>query len=357
MPDRCKNCGAELFQGARFCRFCGRQTGQLLDEDLPTQIMPDATTRYSPHNTSPVYREPVTHAPVPFSPVPKRSRSGFAWIMTFIAIALFGAMFLGILFMARSFRRDSERPARPPTRAEFTSGEVVLGDDGAEVSSRETIINKTVKIDPAATFSLKNMKGDITIEAWDEPDAEIKVIKRGGREQDRKAAQVLLRTPAGKLELRSAPSRGNVEVNYEVKVPRRLRRIEIESIESELRVTGFAGAISAKIQNGSIELDGVSGSVMTEITNGETRAVFADVTRGERLVFKSVNGDIEVSFKKPVDLDVRAETTVGQIRADDELGLDISIENFVGRRARGQLGAGGQPLEISAVRGDIRLGR
>src|SRR5215471_5891088 len=39
MAHNCRNCGAEIFTGQRFCRSCGRPTGEFLQEDPPTQMM------------------------------------------------------------------------------------------------------------------------------------------------------------------------------------------------------------------------------------------------------------------------------------------------------------------------------
>lgn len=354
MAERCINCGGELFPGAKFCRFCGRQSGQIPSEDLPTRIMPDAGTREARIQTSPIHGPRVTHAPAQFPPAAERGRSSLPWVITFIAIGVFAVMFLGLLFLARSFRRE---PApRPQLAGVSAPGEAVLGEEGADASDRETVIKRTFKVDPDGTFSLKNMRGDITVEGWDAPDAQVTIIKRGGQ-AERRATRVMASNSGGNLAFRTAPGRPGVAVDFEVRVPRGLRQIEVESVQSDLRVADFSGAIMATIQNGSIELKDVSGSARTQMIKGETKVAFKSVSSGERSTLGSTNGDIEVSFEGQVDLDVNAETTFGRISADEEFGLDLRIRNVVGQHARGKVGAGGQLLEIRTVRGDIRLVR
>lgn len=355
MADKCINCGGDLFPGAKFCRFCGRQTGRLLSEDLPTRIMPDAGTRESRTHTSPIQTPAVTYAPDRFPAAPAQRRSPVAWVITLIAIAVFGAMFLGFLFVAKSLRRE---PPRAPAHVLDASREVVLGEEGAEVPGRETVITRNFKIDPDGVLLVKNVRGDIRVEGWDDANVEVRIVKGGGGEADRRATRVIASVSGGNLAFHTATARGpGVEVVFEMKVPRGLHQLKIESAQSDLRVADFAGSIVATIADGSIELEDLSGSAQTEITNGETKVAFKSVTPGERLVFKSVNGNIEVAFEAPVDLDVDAETTLGRITADEELGLDLGNRNFVGQRARGKMGAGGQPLEIKTVHGNIRLVR
>src|SRR5262245_17720035 len=125
MADNCKECGAEIFAGQRFCRMCGRATGDLPDEHAPTQNMPPpdqgpypgwqgpprqgpaATAPAQRPDTAPVYpaQQPYYQAgyqpQVPMYPPPP-AKSGFrvGWIFAFIGIGLFGAIIFAVLLFA-----------------------------------------------------------------------------------------------------------------------------------------------------------------------------------------------------------------------------------------------------------------
>jgi DUF4097 and DUF4098 domain-containing protein YvlB len=412
MATQCENCGKELFAGQRFCRYCGKPSGQFQEENIPTQMMtpetdPRASRRQAdtaPHSrprTEPVYapppssyyQPPVGQPPMPQAPpyTPPRSRSTWGWIVALVAIGLFGAMFLGFLLVGRevSNRVRTGRTTAPAVVAE--PGENPLGEEGASVSSRETTITRTFPLTDAARFSINNPNGEITVEGWDQPQAEVRVIKRGGSRATRRNTEIYYSSSDGNLKFRTGtiPSRG-VEVRYEVRLPRTLRLVTIESASGNVKlsdlnsavsintasgdiqlsdITGeitlnaasgdlalsdIKGKISANTASGAIEADNITGAVRAKAASGNIKVVFESVIPGEPLEFSTATGDVDIEFKSNIDADLDIETIRGDIAVDDKYEVNIE-KQIVGQRAQGRVGKGGQRLKINTVNGDITV--
>ncbi|MEK6285403.1 MAG: DUF4097 family beta strand repeat-containing protein [Acidobacteriota bacterium] len=380
MAENCKNCGLELFVGQRFCRACGASTEELSDEHAPTRRMPPqpedwgarsaaSTAPTSRPETSPVY-DPVGYQPMapamhpqafpPYTPPPARSRVG--WIIAFIGIGLFVAVVFAVMMVARFGRRQlGSIPDRPPSIPAVPQGdEKVLSETNADqvVSyGNETTLVKTFPLRDGARFSIKNVNGSISVEGWDQPKAEVKVIKRGA---DR-GAQVFFTSSANSVTLRTGVpggnggNGGNQDIRYEVKLPREMGRVQLSSVNGSIKLSEVTGQISAESANGNIELTDVVGVSKVQTTNGKIIAVLQEATN-DPMEFTAVNGKIDLTIKSDFDANLEASTVHGGIDIDDEFGIQVQRQ-VVGQRASGQIGSGGPPLKLTTVNGSIKLAK
>src|SRR5262249_31169165 len=245
----CENCGSELIAGQKFCRSCGTPTGNLSEEQASTRMMPppptEAATRGLPNtaptskpNPNPVYTPPAYYQPQapPMYPAqqmpqyaPTPSRSPWVGIISVIGVFVL-AILLAIGFIVNRVQKAAEKirdaatsiPQQPPQPP--LPGEQVLSEDNGEnvsISPQENTFKKTFPVTDTLAFSLANVNGDITVESWDKPQAEVKIIKRGGSQQDRKSNEVRYTNSKGTLTFRTAQNQGSrgVEVRYEIKLP------------------------------------------------------------------------------------------------------------------------------------------
>jgi hypothetical protein len=374
MAENCKNCGLELFAAQRFCRSCGAPTEQLSEEQVPTRMMPPqpegwgarsgaSTAPTSRPETTPVYDPSAGYQPTvpPSYPsvvppyAPPRSRSPLGWIIAFIGTGLFVVVVLAVMFIARAGRRavgDFHAPS-PPREMAQQPGETPLNEANADqvlVSGNETTLIKTFALDEDAKFSIKNVSGSIVVEGWDQPKAEVKVIRQG---PDR-GGQVFFTSTSGNLSLRTAqPGRASQDVRYEVKLPREMGRVTLNSLNGSIKLTGVSGQIFAEGTNGSIELTDVTGVSKVQTVNGKIKAVLQEASDGP-MEFTAANGSIDLTIKSDFDADLEASTVRGGINIDDQFGITVQKE-MVGQRARGQIGSGGEPLRISTVNGSMSI--
>jgi hypothetical protein len=391
MAEHCKNCGTELLAGQRFCRICGAPISEAQREELPTKVFQGERQKSesAPANTAPQsarpgtdpfspYRQgtaPQTPAPqpqyttplyLPPDPAPSGSRNAIFIIIGLFSVALLAAILLAWNFShsrrttPRAPQAESGIPALPeqppPPGAPPAAGSSLLDESDAVEKDHETTITKTYPLGNSATFSIKGVNGNVQIEGWDESEAEVTVIKRGGSIEDRKAVQVKSSHSDNLLSFETLPmGGGDVDIRYEVKLPRGLRQVEIKTVNAGVKVTDMAGAVEVKAQNASVELEDVSGASVIKLVNGRIKASYDDKLVGQQEL-STVNGKIEVELDDAIDANIDAHTVSGTIELDGDFGFKVE-KKIVGQEAAGAVGRGGQPISIKTVNGPIVIAR
>jgi hypothetical protein len=390
MAERCNSCGAELFTGQQFCRACGTPTRQISSEELPTQMLPPGGQEQQQHPpaqtplaTSPLpgrdtsdpvygaadysrYQPPLAPqrvtAPVVAPPARRRSH---AWLYAVLGLLLFFAgasVVAGLFFMNRQAQRVTKTIVRPNVKMPMPpmppGHPMDMGAEGAEISGEQSIITKTYPLAKDGSFSLRNFSGDITVEGWDEQQAEVKIIKRGGGDAKRAAVHVVHEEDANRLAFNSTPEKmggGAREVQYVVKLPRNLRELEIVSINSNVELSAVHSAsISINLQRGNIELEDVSGTINSRTTKGNTTVVLAEAAKGAPQVFNGIHGNIELELSPGTNAELKAETVDGDIEIDEDLQIKVE-QRVMGQQAVGRVGTGGQPIVVKVVSGNIKI--
>jgi hypothetical protein len=234
-----------------------------------------------------------------------------------------------------------------------------MGRGGTEVSGEQSVTTKTYPLGKNGSFSLRNFSGDITIEGWDEQQAEVKIIQRGGGGDAKRAAvHVIHEEGANRLAFNSTPQKtggSTREVEYIVKLPRNLRELEIVSINSNVDLAGVHSAsISINVQRGNIELEDVSGTVNSRTTKGNTTVALAEGAPGAPHVFNGIHGNVELELAPGTNAELKAETVDGNIDIDEDLGVKV-VPRMMGQQAVGRVGTGGQPIVVKVASGNIKI--
>src|SRR4030095_8020928 len=259
--------------------------------------------------------------PPPYAP--PRRRSPVGWILAFIGMGLFVLVVVAVMMMARVGRKrfEGEGSSGGATTVTARPGERVLDEsiaDSVSTLGSETVLTKAFALGDDAKLSLKNVNGNITISAWDKPNAEVKVIKRAGSER---SAQAFFTNNGGNLSVRTQ-SRGNQDIRLEVKVPRALGRIDVSSTNGEIKLSDVKGEILVDGTNGVIQLIDVVGVSKVRTTNGTIKATLLEASdRG--MEFESVNGSIALSVPPGFEADLDASTLHGSITLDPTMGVQV----------------------------------
>lgn len=224
--------------------------------------------------------------------------------------------------------------------------------DQATVSGGYTSTTKSFSLVAGSKFSIKNVSGSITVETWDQPKAEVRVVKRG---PDR-GTQIFFTNSANSLSIRTGVSGNNgQDVRYEIKLPRDMDRIDLKSVNGSVKLSNATGQIFVESANGSIELNDVVGVSKVQTVNGKINATLAGASDGP-MEFVTANGRIDVTIKGDFDAELDASTIHGGINIDGQLGIPVQ-KQMVGQHARGQIGSGGPQLKLTATNGSVKLSR
>jgi hypothetical protein len=386
MADPCKNCGSELFAGQRFCRACGNPTDTLDAGEAVTQQFTDgpapgeATTRHmSPPddwgarsvahtapqarpNTNPVGRPPDTYQPpqayqapptsyqmpppppvwqaAQYAPQAAPSRSGAPWA---IVLAIILALMLGAMIAGRAIYNNIKR--RIPAIQQ-------------QQQQQQTVASTDKKVFPLAnnaTVTIKTTNGSIKVEGWDEPRAEVQIIKKVIGD----GPSVTVRSDNDKSLYLEAPGDGRGgQVSFEVKLPRQLGVVSFNSTNGTITVSDVAGQLTIETTNGKIKLDDVSGIDRAKTTNGGIEATIGQTTNNRPMTFETTNGGIDLQLQDDFNGTLDASAMHGGIKVDDAFeGVKVEKVFPTGQRANGVIGSGGPTLTLRTINGGIRVSK
>lgn len=295
--------------------------------------------------TNPVYAPPSyyqpTVPPLPMQPMPPytppRSRS-WVPILVLILALLLGGGFLAVRSIIRNIGTQLRYPV-PDTARQITSTD-----------------RQTYALNKGAAVTVTTLNGTINIEAWDQPQAEVKIIKRGKSEADIQGATVTTNSDKDNLSLDASQSR-NVQISFEIRLPRSLGAVKFTSINGAINVSDIAGNIIIEATNGAITLDNVSGIEHIKTLNGAIEADLNSMPKDRPMKIEATNGQIELSLNPDFNATLEASTVHGSIDIDDELNIPVQKSRPFGQRASGPIGKGGPSLTVTTVNGGISVSR
>lgn len=353
MTEQCRKCGSELFYGQKFCRGCGQPSDDL-QERTPTRIMPPSpetwqsrsagNTAPTPRSeTNPVYAPPRFYEPtVPMQPFqhvppapPKPSRSPWILILVLIAALIIGGAIAGGRFIVRNIR-DAISQAN-------------------DVERVDTATYPLNQLNAAVTF--KTYNGSITVETWDQPQAEVRTIRRGNTNEAVESIPIDVVNNAGNLTIEAREPQGNTSVELRVKLPRTVGTLSLVTINGNVRISDINGGVEAETVNGNIVLSDVSGAARAVTVNGNVKGELGTIAAERPVEFSTTHGNIDIEFQADVNANFRASTNSGSIRVDDAFpGVQVTRSRG-SARASGRIGSGGQDLILSTTNGNITVRR
>jgi hypothetical protein len=293
-----------------------------------------------------------------------QSGSSRKWIYVLACLGIIGFIFISLLIFASHTPQTPrvvikkplpQQPPLPPSSSMGQPGALPLDEGDADVTDSKTVIVKTYTLHAGAAVSLKNVSGDIKVEGWDEDQAEVKIIKHGGSPQDRDAVRIIQTSAPNRLSLETPlVSDSNVEVQYELKLPRGIAAVAISSLNSDIKLSEINGSVAIDVQKGSIELQEIGGAIKAKTIKGDIKAELAGTKQRGSQEFSTVKGNIELQFDGEVNADIKAETMDGKIELDDDFNLKVDKQP-VGQHVAGRIGAGGEALLAKTVNGNIKL--
>ena len=256
--------------------------------------------------------------------------------------------------------------------------------------------NQTYQLAPGARVEVSSISGSVKISNSETGTAEVQIIRTARTRADLEYYKIEVQQTGNSLVVRGGihepdERRNNIQVNHQVilKLPRRID-LSVSSISGSVRVGDVDGPVqassisgSANIGNvaGKLRLSSVSGSVevgnvgadarvnsvsgnvglgqvndsldVSSVSGGVKATLISLSPRGIHI--KSVSGSVEIGFMSDVNADFNAENISGQVYLNVPNVSRESEEKSTTVRAR--IGAGGTPITISSVSGNIRLTR
>ena len=257
-------------------------------------------------------------------------------------------------------------------------------------------INATYQLAPGAQVEVSSIRGPVEIVNSDTGMAEVQIIRTARTRADLEYHKIEVQHAGNSLVVRGVQEpegrrRDNIRVNHHVllKLPRHIDLsvnsvsgwIKVGDVDGEIHVNSISGSttignVGGKLQvssvSGSLEvgnvgeearLNSISGKVRLGKVNGYLNVSSVSGSLNAALVslspqgihINSVSGSVEIAFNSEVNADFTSESVTGEVFLEVPNVIRESEEKSSNIRAR--IGAGGTPITISSISGNIRLRR
>lgn len=216
---------------------------------------------------------------------------------------------------------------------------------------------QTYPLNADGTVHLENVNGDIDIVAWDKNEVSLDAEKKGKTNDDLAKIALEIDSTPSRLRIKTKHAKtgwfGNINasVRYRLMVPAGARLAKIDTVNSDITVTGVRGPVNLDIVNGSITATGLAANARLDSVNGSLRAEFASLAGVTEVKLDSVNGSASLTLPKDAGARIDADTVNGRISVDQAVKL-----GKVGRRTfSSQIGSGGPAISLETVNGSISI--
>jgi DUF4097 and DUF4098 domain-containing protein YvlB len=255
-------------------------------------------------------------------------------------------------------------------------------------------INQTYQLAPGANVEVSSIRGPVEIVTADTATAEVQIIRTARNRADLEYHKVEVEQTSNSLVVRGVQEpdqrqRQNIQVNHHVilKLPRRIDlsvksisgplkagdvdgQTHVASISGPVNIGNVGGKLQVNSVSGNLEvgnvgaearLNSISGNVRLRQVNGSLDVLSVSGGVNAALVslnpqgihIKSVSGSIEIGFKTEVNADFTANGISGEVYLDvPQVTRDSEVRS---PNVRARIGAGGTPITITSVSGNIRL--
>lgn len=277
------------------------------------------------------------------------------------------------------------------SRADFTAASAQRGD----FKEREEF-NQTYELAQGALVEVSSIRGGVEIVTGNTLMAEVKIIRTARTRADLEYHKIEVKLSGKGLVVRGVQEperrqRENVQVNHQVilTLPRRVDlsvhsisgplkvgdvdgqvqassisgsanignvsgKVDVKSISGSFEVGNVGGEARVSSVSGSLHLGQVNGSLEVSSVSGSLNATL-DSLSPQGIHIKSISGSVEIRFENEVNADFNAVSVSGKVYLDVPNVFRDNEEDSSNVRAR--IGAGGTPISISSVSGNIRLKR
>ncbi len=218
---------------------------------------------------------------------------------------------------------------------------------------------------------LENVNGDITITAWDKNEVSVEAEKRAKNDEELQQIKLLISSSnwdvngrsTSKLTIKTVYPKAhfgflwfgggstNASVRYRLLVPAGARLEKIDSVNSDITVTGVRGSVDLDTVNGRITATGLAADARLDSVNGSLDAEFASLDGVQKVKLDSVNGRASVVLPKGAGARIDADSVNGGVSIDQA----VTLGKIHRHSLTGQIGRGGPDISLDTVNGGISI--
>lgn len=237
------------------------------------------------------------------------------------------------------------------------------GESGDEVREE---FHQTYPLSATGRVSVENLNGGVQIKVWDRAAVQVDAVKRAYRKERLAEATISVNStpenirikteyPDGEQNFRGDDRRYDnpAVVDYSLTVPRKAILESVELVNGSLDIEGVEGSVKASSINGRVSARGLMGEAKLSTINGPLQATFTHLDEAKPINLQSVNGSVTLVIPSNSNAAVKASTVHGGISND--FGLQVRHGEYVGNNLDGQIGTGGPRIKLGNVNGGIHI--
>ena len=204
----------------------------------------------------------------------------------------------------------------------------VIAQPGQEL--RE-VFQQTYPLSATGRVSLENLNGGVQIKVWDRSAVQVDAVKKAYKPHRLAEAQIQVNSTEESIRIRTEyPNEKNQNfrsderraiVEYTLTVPRKAMLESVELVNGSLDIEGVEGSVKASSVNGLVKARGLTGDARLSTINGELQASFTQLDESKPINLSSVNGNLTLIIPSNANASIRAGTVHGSISSD--FGLKV----------------------------------
>ncbi|HET7537036.1 MAG TPA: DUF4097 family beta strand repeat-containing protein [Candidatus Didemnitutus sp.] len=206
---------------------------------------------------------------------------------------------------------------------------------------------------------LDNVNGSIKIVAWDKAEVSLEAEKNGKTDDDLKRITMEVDAQPAKLTIKTKYQKNgafhggypNGGVDYTLRVPANATLQKIDSVNSNITVTGVKGAMTLVTVNGAIKAQDAAAASKFETVNGSVDVEYDTMPVTGKIELESVNGSTTITVPKGAGFDLKASSVNGRASC----ALPITLTKSGGHHLKGHVGTGGPSVELETVNGSLSV--
>ncbi len=224
----------------------------------------------------------------------------------------------------------------------------------ADATDRQS---RTVALPAGRALAIELTVGNLRLEGWDRPDAEIEIERRAPFTEDLARLPIAIDESPARVQVRIVQPAGAtdpaVRADVVVRLPRDGLVERVQIVEGKLTITAFRGTVSADVRRGPIDGADVSGTLRLETGIGSIALTNARLSPNGLLRLRAFNGDVRITLaERPADARILALALNGQIRSD----IPLTMKDTWGPRwGQATLGKGEPVISLDVVTGTIEI--
>ena len=215
-------------------------------------------------------------------------------------------------------------------------------------------VHQTLQLTPGASVEIETIAGSVNIETSANQTAEINAVLASPTRADLDCNQLTIEHTSRGLLIRGASSRCQISrgsQELQLKLPRQIN-LNLRMIAGSIKVPAIDGSTTLNSIAGHAHVAVAHTAEMSSLARGLTLELGKMSGRGLRI--SSVVGGIDLGVSRDIDADLFISSHIGHLEnALDDASLVESREGDY----RFKFGAGGNRIEISSVRGRIKIHR